>query len=232
MSRFKEKKSEVSISPRDNLVKGSTRTMFAVLCALALVLTTIGIVFSMSGAASAAEFDGGSGYADELIGDTGWKSDLITSVEPDANVEQDGSSLVNALSEFFNTLGIIIIAVSILLTVARFAGRGIAMILFSNGRNVNLNRTGDGGIYYNTDGIWRILLTAEERGSGAMNLKTDWVFPMAKETVVFLTIGIGAGGLMMVIAGISMFVASNLIGATGGSELGDFSVSGINVTTK
>lgn len=199
-----------------------TRALVAMLC---MVFVALGAM-SIAGVdpACAVEFDDGSGYADAFIGDTGWKSDLITDVVPEAETGAHGEDLVGDLSTFFLNLGTIIIALSFFFCVFRFAVRAVYMMV-AQGNSDGLNKKGN-----EKSGLWKLIMTAHERDSETMGEK--WFVPMLKETFLFLGIGICAGFIVILIASIAGFLVGQLGGQASDAGYGTFNMSGITVQTK
>lgn len=198
------------------------RTLVAMLCTVFVVLGAM----SVAGVepACAVEFDDGSGYADAFIGDTGWKSDLITDAVPEAETGAHGEDLVGDLSTFFLNLGTIIIALSFFFCVLRFAVRAVYMMVAQNNPEAQ-NKFGN-----EKSGLWVLIMTASERSSKKMS--DEWFVPMLKETFLFLGIGICAGFLVILIASIAGFLIGQLGGQASDAGYGTFNMSGITVQTK
>lgn len=194
----------------------------AVLCSILLLFGTMS-VFGLD-PASAAEFDDGSGYADAFIGGQGWKSDLITDLEPDADAGEHGEGLISGINAFCLNLGTIIIALSLFFCVFRFAARGVYQMV-SQGNDAAKKKSKD-----EQSGLWRLIMTAQERDNDIM--KDEWFVDMFKETMLFLAIGICAGFLVILIAAITSFAMGQLTGQASDAGYGTFNMSGITVETK
>lgn len=191
-----------------------------------LVVASIGAAASSIGLepAWAADFDSRGEYADALLGDQGWKSDLITGYESDAADETgNGTGLVDQIDDFLYAMSGIIIALSLLFSVLRIAIRGT---ISSFGYEINANsEKGENRL----GRFWVLFMTSEERQRNIA--QREWIAPMLRETLIFFIIGIGAGVLVGLFAWFAGFIMNEGIKEASTAGVNKFSMSGIDVKT-
>lgn len=197
--------------------RGLWTMMLTFLLIVMLVLSLACLVLPSS--ANATDFSDGSSYANEFMSgnpdDRGGWDENIYNESIGENAAGDSQTLVNNTSEFLNQLAVIIISFGIILSVARFAGRGVCQIL--------VNRKED------QKDVPKFFLTGEERRGGTLN--EHWVGEMIKETMILLGIAIFVGAILGVISGLAVFTTNAVIDEPINGGWNDFSIGGLDVTT-
>lgn len=234
--------SRVSGSGNSVAVQGNAivRLAFNVLMVIVLALgvcAACGFGFDAAGGgevAVAEEFDSGAGYADSLLdsnGMEGWKADLIENADPDSKLDPGahGENLLDGINTFLLSLSTIIIVLSIVVAAGRFAGRALLQLLYGQpGSTVNFNSTGKNTEEHSD--FWIVFMTSSERNS--KQLESEWVRVMAKETFLLLGIGIFAGFIVGLLAGVGQFIISQITDTAAQTGVGTLDVGSIHVETK
>lgn len=201
------------------------RALIILICAVFLALTTLSIA-GMDPAFATVDYNDGSGYADAFLGDTGWKSDVITDLEPESETNEHGTDLVQDLNDFFYNLGAVILGVAIIFCLFRFATRAVYQMVTQNNDVLSTkNKKADA-----VSGLWRLIMTAEERGTDKLN--DTWFIPMLKETFLFIGIAVCASFIVVLLGFVATFMVEQLGGQASNAGFGTFSLGGVEITTK
>jgi ABC-type phosphate transport system permease subunit len=104
---------------------------------------------------------------------------------------------------FFNTISIIVLGFILVISVARFAGRGIIEMMGTDQK------------------IPALFLTSHERSAGNKNnpktssLDDQWVIHMIVETFIFFLIGFGVSAIISIGAGVAIYLVGEVSNVTG-----------------